>query len=305
MTSRTAAVLLATYNGAKYLSEFLDSLVRQSCKDFDLIVRDDGSSDETLKILDSYSGRLRVSTLPFAGRLGAARGFLRLLVDAGDGFDGYLFADQDDSWHPTKVERAIAGLAREKEAPTLYCAGFELVDSNLSHIRFRSPPRVVGLHNALVENIATGCTIALNKSARRVVMEGLPERLSMHDWWLYIVLSALGRVTYDDFPALKYRQHGANAVGAAANVYQDLFRRTKRFLSRKTDGVFTISDQAAEFLRCYAEHLSAQQLDQVESLVVGKKTFLGKARLAAASGFVRQRRLDTLILRLLFLMGRF
>ena len=301
----TAAVLLATYNGEKYLPEFLESLLAQSYKDFELIVRDDGSSDDTLNILDSYSHKLSITILNHSERLGAARNFIQLLVDSGDGFKYYLFADQDDYWHHNKIERAQAKLAGQNNLPTLYCTRLELVDSHLAHISFPPKPRVVALNNALVENIATGCTIALNGDARRLAIDNLPTIFSMHDWWLYIVVSALGKVIYDDFSSLKYRQHGGNTIGAATNVYQHVLQRAKRFFSNKKDGVFCISDQAEEFYHCYGHLLSAQEVKLVQSLITGKKTLLGRMRLAFASDFIRQKTTDTIILKILFLLGRF
>lgn len=306
MTTKKVAVLLATYNGEKYLSEFLESLSAQSFKGFELFVRDDGSSDRTLNILADYSSRLSIIILEHTERLGAAKSFIQLLVESGGYFDCYMFADQDDYWHLEKIERAQAKLSEKKnEMPTLYCAGLELVDSSLSHISFPSPPRVISFNNALVENVATGCTIALNGKARRLVIDNLPRLLTMHDWWLYVIFSAIGKVVYDDFTALKYRQHDGNAVGAATNAYQDLVRRSKRFFSKKKGGVFGIADQAEEFYRCYSHHLNPQDAELVQSLVSGKKSLTGRLSLAFLSNFMRQKPLDTLILRVMFILGRF
>ena len=301
----TTAVLLATYNGEKYITEFLDSLDQQSYQDFMLIVCDDGSSDATLSILNSYSYKLSITILNSTQRLGAARNFMKLLVDSGDNFEYYFFADQDDYWHPYKIERALIKLAEQRNLPTLYCSGVELVDAHLTHISFPPPHRVIGLNNALVENIAIGCTIALNNKARHIVTEKLPKDFSMHDWWVHIVISAFGHVIYDDFTSLKYRQHGGNTIGAATTPYQDLVRRLKRFFSTKKNGVFCIADQAEELYRCYGQHLSNQQTVLVQSLIFGKKTLKGRVKLAFTSSFVRQKPMDTFILKIMLLLGRF
>ena len=126
MNTKKTAVLLATYNGEKYITEFLDSLDQQSYQDFMLIVRDDGSSDATLSILNSYSYKLSITILNSTQRLGAARNFMKLLVDSGDNFEYYFFADQDDYWHPYKIERALIKLAEQRNLPTLYCSGVRL-----------------------------------------------------------------------------------------------------------------------------------------------------------------------------------
>ena len=92
----SSVVLLATYNGATYLSEFLDSLVTQTDSNFQLIVRDDGSTDGTLDIILEYTDRLSIEILDASPRLGPALSFFELLRHAGDHFDYYFFADQDD-----------------------------------------------------------------------------------------------------------------------------------------------------------------------------------------------------------------
>lgn len=300
------AVLLSTYNGEKYIHYFLDSLVEQTYKEFELIVRDDGSTDNTMKIINSYSNRLRITTLNADERLGAAKSFIRLLLEVKGNFDCYMFADQDDYWYLDKIHRAHEKLTQQDASfPVMYFAGLELVDSNLSHISFPPRPRIISFNNALVENVATGCTIALNLKARNLVIENLPRQITMHDWWFYIIFSALGEIVYDNYAALKYRQHGGNVVGAATSTFHDLTRRTKRFFSRNSGGVFSISDQAEELYRCFGSYLSSREIKLVKELVNGRKTLFGRICLAASSDFVRQKNIDTFILRIIFLLGRF
>lgn len=302
MTNKVA-VLLATYNGEKYLPELFESLQAQTFRNFDIYVRDDGSSDDTLQIIKAFSERLKITVIDSVERLGAAKSFIQLLIGAGDQFDCYMFADQDDYWHPEKIFRAQSNI-NSTEGPMLYCAGYELVDSRLNHIAFSSPPRFITINNALVENVVTGCTVALNRHARNLVIKNLPNELMMHDWWFYIVFSALGKVVYDDYPALKYRQHPGNVVGAAISTSHDIGRRIKRFLSYKREGIFVVSSQAKEFYSCFGGFLSVPDANIVLSLV-RKQTILGRLRLALGSSFVRQRSIDTFILRILFLIGRF
>jgi glycosyltransferase involved in cell wall biosynthesis len=306
MINRKIAVLLATYNGEKYLPELLESLLNQSCKEIVLFVRDDGSTDRTLSIVADYSSRLDTVYINSTQRLGPAKSFIQLLLQSGEGFSCYMFADQDDYWHHDKIERAYAKLAELKnEEPVLYCAGLELVDSSLSHIGVLARPRVLSYNNALVENVAIGCTIAINEKARSLILSNLPKALIMHDWWLYIVISALGKVIYDDFTSIKYRQHPSNAVGAATGLINDLVRKTKRFFSNQVGGVFSISDQAEEFYQCYSHLLTSHYAELAQSLFIEKKTIIGRLHLALASNFIRQKYFDTIILRILFIFGRF
>ena len=298
------AILLATYNGSEYIREFLDSLIAQTCTDFNLIVRDDGSTDDTLEIIRNYSSRIKIDFIKTNVRLGPAKSFFELLTHASDDFDFYFFADQDDYWHKSKIERAVDKLSAEKEKVALYCSRLEYVDENLAHIKYSIIPRVVALENALVENIATGCTVVLTRPARRLLVDYPPGRIIMHDWWFYIVIAAFGKVIYDEFPSIKYRQHSNNTIGAATNIIQDFNRRLNRFI-RSDGGVFGLATQAMEFKRCFAWLLAKKQLELVDSIIDAKLHFAKRLRLALFSGFIRQRWGDTLILRILFLAGRF
>jgi glycosyltransferase involved in cell wall biosynthesis len=304
------AVLLATYNGSKYISEFLDSLVAQTYTDFKLIVRDDGSTDKTLEIIHSYSPKIKIAFIAANVRLGPANSFFELLMHVDDNFDLYFFADQDDYWQNSKIERAVDKLSAKKEQIALYCSRLEYVDDNLAHIKYSIIPKVIAFENALVENIAIGCTVALTRPARQLIIENPPCQIIMknwwfyHDWWIYIVIIAFGTVIYDEFPSIKYRQHDKNSVGAATNIFQDFNRRIKRFI-RNDSGIFGLATQAIEFKRCYSCMLKEKQLDLLENIIDGKKSIIKRLKLAFASKLIRQRYFDTFILKTLFLIGRF
>ena len=106
------AVLLATYNGGRYIAEFLDSLLAQTLLPACVYVRDDGSRDDTLAIVARYQGRLAINVLPAGPRLGPGLSFMTLLQAASPDYDLFAFADQDDRWLAPKLARASAALAR-------------------------------------------------------------------------------------------------------------------------------------------------------------------------------------------------
>lgn len=305
MNINKVAVLLSTYNGQKFIAEFLNSLVAQSFREFDLIVRDDASSDKTIAILNSYSNKLKIHIFKSQENLGPANSFMDLLGNSGSEFDYYFFADQDDYWNSNKIELALSKLVGNDDQPTLYFSALELVKEDLTHISFTSDPKFIGLDNALVQNIAIGCTIAFNAKARLLVLNNRPKVMIMHDWWFYIVISAFGIILYDKKPTLKYRQHGGNTIGAATNIYQDFRRRANRFFSKKKDGIFRINEQAAEFYRCYSQLLSPSQIKLIQGLAKGKKSIWHRVRLVFNPGLHRQKYVDNLILRILFFIGKF
>ena len=305
MSSPIVAILLSTYNGERYIAEFLDSLIEQSYSEFKLIIRDDGSSDKTLEIIQNYQGLLNIECYESDKNLGAAGSFMQLLSLAGSGYKYYFFADQDDVWHRNKISRAIEKIQHLDKRIALYFSALEIVDSGLMHISYSNVPRLISFKNALVENIATGCASVINANARNLIISRPPERVLMHDWWVYLVCSAFGEIVFDEFPTIKYRQHGANVIGSATSLFDDYKRRLFRFLHSPKDGIFCVSDQAREFSNCYLDLLSDEQRRLVRMLIYGQDKIYQRILLAIKSPYVRQRRFDTFILRLLFLFGRF
>ena len=304
VANKHVAILLATFNGEQYIREFLDSLCDQSYKDFCLYVRDDGSTDSTLAILNGYSSRLAIEVLQSDGRLGPAKGFMRIMEGAGSDHGCYLFADQDDYWYPDKVERAAVALLDRKDEIALYCSRVEYVDEELKHLMYSRIPRVLSIENAAVENIATGCTVGITHKVRSEVLDGKPYDFIMHDWWLYLYCSAFGRVIFDVKPSIKYRQHGNNTIGAATGLLDDFRRRWARF-ARRDGGVHLISRQLTAFLACHGGGLTKRNRRILNMLVIGKKRFFTRLHLAILPPVARQSRLDTFILRFLFLIGRY
>jgi glycosyltransferase involved in cell wall biosynthesis len=303
-SEKQIAVLLATYNGSEFLSKFLDSLVLQRLKSFVVYVRDDCSSDCTLDIVRSYASKLDIVVLRGDKRLGAAFNFLALLREAGSEHEYYAFADQDDYWHENKLERACAALEHLQGRPGLYFSRVEYVDRRLEHLSFSPVPRYTGIENALVENVAMGCASMINRAARELVVNTTPNAVIMHDWWIYAIMSALGCIVSDDFVSLQYRQHGNNTIGVSVSKFDEYKTKVSRFL-RRDRGVFRVSDQANQLRICYGDRLNRHQRDMVDMLAAGKTSVLSRLRLCILSPFVRQRVIDTLILKVLFLLNRY
>ena len=307
MPNAKVAVLLSTFNGEKYLPEFLHSLAHQEWPDISLVARDDGSSDTTLQILQNFPGTSSVNVQVFSAsvHLGVAHSFLNILSGAGDGFDYYAFADQDDVWLPAKISRALNKLDPVSAAvPTLYFSRLEFVDDALNHLGWSRVPRRVGFGNAIVENVATGCTVVLNKSARELILSALPAECLLHDWWCYLTLSCLGTVVFDDYSGIQYRQHGGNLVGVPTSFEADLFRRVKRFI-RSDDGIFRCSDQAKEFLAAFGDRIPDYQRQILNLAISGKSIFKDRIRLAKTRKIWRQTKIDDWMTRILIIMNHY
>jgi glycosyltransferase involved in cell wall biosynthesis len=301
------AVLLSTYNGDKYLDDFLYSLGKQEWNNLTLIARDDGSSDKTLQILTRYqeNSRFNFQILDSDGHLGAAQSYLRLLGDAGGGFEYYAFSDQDDVWLPEKITRAVGKLKQiSKDIPALYCSRLEYVDKDLYHLKWSTIPRSIGFGNAMVENIAAGCTIVINKSARALILSCLPSKCLMHDWWCYLTISCFGQIVFDDHSAIKYRQHRSNVIGAATTIADDISRRVNRFF-RSDGGVFRFSDQVKAFIDSNEDRIPEEQQGILDLVISGKSLIKDRVRLARSKKIWRQRKIDDVIMRILILLNHY
>ena len=229
MSGPLVEVLMSTYDGAPYVREQVDSILRQTHRELRLVVRDDGSSDDTVAVLRSIDDdRLRVVE---GDNLGLPDAFFRLLDDSGDDAEYWALADQDDVWVPEKLARAVADLSR-LDGPALYCARVLVTDEQLKPLQpHQLPRRGPSFANALVQNIALGCTTVINRAARDLLRQRWPRDCVMHDAWMYLVVAGAGTVVYDQRVAVLYRQHGGNSVGVGRNAVGRLTGRLRRQLS--------------------------------------------------------------------------
>lgn len=236
----SVAVLLCTCNGAAFLTEQLDSIAAQRGPAVRLYVSDDGSSDATPRILESYRQRWGGDRLSI--RRGPCRGyvanFLSLICSPDIDADYYAYADQDDLWDTDKLARALGALASPSgDRPALYCSRTRLISESGSPVGysplFRKPP---GFANALVQNIAGGNTMVFNRAARDLLLVAGEVDVVTHDWWTYLLVTgAGGRVVYDARPSVSYRQHGANLIGSNMGMGERVDRLVMALRGRKRE----------------------------------------------------------------------
>lgn len=211
-------VLMATRNGAAHLPAQLGSIAAQTGADWQLWVSDDGSTDGTPAILADFARTHPVRVLEGPGR-GAAANFMSLLCHPDLPAGPVALADQDDIWHAGKLARAWAAL-EGVDGPALYGAASVHVDEGGAPIGASRPaPRGPSFENALVQNVVSGHSAALNAQALDLVRRAGPLPVPFHDWWLYALLSGVGaRVILDAAQVLDYRAHGANVLGPSSGL---------------------------------------------------------------------------------------
>lgn len=300
-------VVLSTHNGARYIYDLLRSLVNQEYSALRILVRDDGSTDKTLSIVESYARVHKNIDIITGDNIGFNGSYFELLRQAPDDAEYFAFCDQDDVWDADKIANAVYALQEKATSvPAMYCSRVRIVDENLEPLSFlQLAVRGPSFENALVENIAPGCTIVLNTHARRLLISRLPNMNSVfsYDWWTYLVLSAFGHVVYDRHATLAYRQHASNAFGASTGIWRWL-RRLERF--RKSDYRFGIFEQASEFLCIFGDSLSADRRKVLEEFLLGirDRSVLRRLRYAFKSKVHRQSMTDNVLLKWLVCAGR-
>ncbi len=225
---KEVAVLLATYNGERYLEVQLDSLVNQTFRDFVCYIHDDGSRDRTVEIIKKYQERYPQSfkLLEYEMGHGAVGNFMSLAEYVRNNTEEpyIMFTDQDDYWYPAKIEKELDALKKGKDPskPYLVYCDQEIVDGELNIISGSAmaySKRIAGVDDSfrelVFENCAAGCTIAINRACLNLAMDHVnEEHVVMHDWWFMLIARCLGEIGYIDEPLMKYRQHGSNTLGA-------------------------------------------------------------------------------------------
>ena len=222
------AVLLAAYNGSKYLPALLDSLRNQTDPDFFVIMQDDGSTDNTPEVLRSAAEQdIRFVFGSEQGQhLGAAGNFISLIRQARA--DRILLSDQDDLWEPDKIACLKQAMQEQEnrfgaETPLLVHSDCSLINEAgdvIGESLFRHQgwdPAAVTLQQLLVQNNVTGCTLIMNEPLRRLVADhARAKELFMHDWFIALTAASFGRISVVDRPLTRYRQHAGNQIGASA-----------------------------------------------------------------------------------------
>ena len=222
------AILMATYNGEKYLSEQIDSIINQSFEDYMIYIHDDGSMDETPRIIQNYKDKYPDKIQVIEGtRTGSSKDNFFYLLDKVDS-DYYMFSDQDDVWLKDKIEKSykkIKELENSKgKRPVAVFTDMKVVDEGLNVIAEsfedynKLDPYHTEFNRLVVQNAAAGCTMIFNRAAaieaRKHRQVKQQEAVLMHDWWIILVAASMGQVAYIDEPLSLYRQHSDNSVGA-------------------------------------------------------------------------------------------
>ena len=276
----TIGVLLATYNGEKYLSEQVDSVLRQP--DFKIIIfaHDDGSTDSTKRILDEYRQLYqdRFIVLDGASTGSSKCNFMYLVEEALKyKIDYFFFADQDDVWQPQKVKVMMQKMkeVERAEKPCVVFSDMKVVDENLNEIApsffsyINANPERIKPNQLIMQSFIAGCSMLVNRiTAELSVHYKNIDKIFMHDWWMALIGSFIGQITCINEPLVLYRQHGNNQIGARP------FKKTE-LVRHLFDTIF--GDHKKEIkARVQRSRDFAEELKHVPGLTNGQFEFLDR-----------------------------
>ncbi len=235
MINKKVAIALASFNGAKYIEEQIVSIQANTYEDWQLIISDDGSTDNTLDIIKKLQINdprivLLESETPLP--LGFCQNFNKILTYIfKHQYDVFFLSDQDDLWRPEKLATQLEMLSDQK-IPQLIYTDLEIVDKNIikketSYFQFHNinPEQGQILQYLLIENCITGCTISGNRKLLESALP-FPKTVYNHDWWLALIASCTGSISYINQPLTKYRQHSSNQIGGNS-IIEILLSRNK------------------------------------------------------------------------------
>lgn len=245
-------ILMATYNGERFVGEQIESIQRQTYKNWRLLVSDDCSADSTLDVVRRYADAdNRINIVSEGVKHGGAKENFFALMRFSDA-PYCMFCDQDDVWLPEKVEKSLVALQVLEgqyglDVPLLVFCDMKVVDENLNvlHESFEKSshfdPKRLEFRQLLAHNVAAGCCMLFNRILLDICKLSNGEGAEMHDWWAMLASSAFGRIRFIDEALSLYRQHGANEVGA--NEYSPLVRaKDKEFMVQQ----FVLSTEQAK-----------------------------------------------------------
>ncbi len=297
---REIAIVLSTYNGEKYLNEQMDSFSAQTFIGWKLFVRDDKSSDGTLKNLNEYKlkfpDKINIITDDF-GNIGIKKSYSELIKHVKD-FDYVAFADQDDVWSPEKLEillKRMKEIEKANHLPVAVFSDLEIVDEKLKTISesfftfTKLSPKIVDSNVLIFRNVVPGCSMMINKKLNSIIHE-IPEEAVMHDYWIVLVAHFLGKISFVNLPLVKYRQHGKNSLGAEKRTEKNIFSVCRLFFqtikneNNYLNNFLVYIKQLEVFYKLFSEKIYDKNVIEAVISLPAERNFLKRKYIAVKYG---------------------
>ncbi len=302
MENKKVAILMSTYNGEKYIKEQIESLLSQTYRNIEIYIRDDGSKDNTIKIIKNYKEKNNNIILKEGKNIGFINSFFELLNLCNDA-DYYAYCDQDDVWMNDKIERAVKFLGKTDEnKPALYFSNSDYYDSDMNFLATAEKNKIYNFRNSLVECVTQGMTMVINNKTRQTIIENRPETCLFHDWWTYMICSGFGQIVYDDKSLVKYRRHNKSVTVEGKSKIELFIWRIKKFLIG--DSLKDIKKQLQEYKNFFAKELKEDDRKLLELFTKEKYSFIVALKKFLYPKRFRRKFIDELSVRILFLIGK-
>ena len=256
-------ILLATYNGEKYVGEQIDSIINQTYNNWELLIRDDNSKDRTLEILKEYEKKdKRIKVIEDKkGNLGFVKNFEELLNNSKE--DWVMFSDQDDYWLENKIEKYVAILNTSSEdilkKPMLIHSNSFICDDNLEIIKDEFiNSKIANKYNEddfYFAYFVQGSTVLIN---RTIIDLALPfsKNVTVHDRYFHLLAEFLGKRIFINESLIKYRQHSNNKIGAKTSIISKILK--KRYFHTED------RELILEIQKKYKDNLGTEQIEKIE-----------------------------------------
>lgn len=287
-------ILMSTYNGERFLCEQLDSILHQIYVEVYILIRDDGSTDGTCRILSEYASRYQNIEWKSAANVGFVKSFTSLVnmaLSSSVSADFYAFADQDDIWMPQKLITACTALTpKDASKPHLFTSNSMQIDATGHQLDLfhKGPEPKFRKGNVLVFGTEQGCSMVFNRKALEIYSAHVPS-LTWHDRWLYHICYFMGSVTYDHQPLFYYRRHENNAlanyVAGSLNEESSKIVRVFRILCVEPP-ITKHVEMAQEFYDCFSSQLSKEDRILFKRFVKCRKSVFSKIYMLFSRHFI-------------------
>lgn len=297
---------MSTYNGERYIREQLDSIYSQKNVNIHLLVRDDGSYDSTISILERYKEDHPDSMDIIKGEnMGWKMSFFTLAKIANaqfTDFNYFAFSDQDDIWMPDKLITAVTMIKEINDRPALYCSNLTYYKDGIQSGNIKSESIIISPENCLIRNMATGCTIVFNRQLLGLASKEIPNTDIAHDYWLYLVGCTCGCIIYDKDSHILYRQHENSQIGFKHGFYQIWKRRLKSISSLLASQNKDLL--AGELLRIHGDSMHSYAKNATTKLRDYRKSISKKTALLLDNRYSYQNKSNDIWLKLRIIFGR-
>lgn len=294
---KRVAVLIATYNGEKYIQEQLESVIDQSYHNIEIYLRDDGSTDATLQVLEKYEKSDRIHIIR-GQNVGYGPGFLELLSISEDA-DYWAFCDQDDVWDRDKITNAVAYLEEQSpEKPCMYFHNFYLTDEDLKVTGTycnRIPDYSFSM--AITECLHLGFATVINRPLRALALRGNIHNIISHDWWMELVAMEFADIYTDDYIGAYHRRLGESVSGMG-------LQNRVRWFCKALKGNAEIDNLTKIFYQTFAEEMNVEDCRILKCFAETKPRIRNSLRKAFYPKRWRSSLVSEFVVRSLMLIGK-